>query len=121
MSKQLTSVKTCKHKHTYHSATTATRAKKRRNKAAGYNYLRTYQCNVCEKWHVTAQVDELNHIKGEQKMTLNEIVHTVAMRTMAKNIYVDLDGTLHPHKCPSEGLWHFDGQFYYLPKRNSAQ
>ena len=54
-------------------------------------------------------------------MTLNEIVHTVAMRTLAKNIYVDLDGTLHPHKFPSEGLWHFDGQFYYLPKRNSAQ
>jgi len=52
---QLTLPKTCKQKHTYHTSKTASAAKKRRNKAAGYNYLRTYQCNVCNLWHVTAQ------------------------------------------------------------------
>lgn len=55
MTKQLTLKATCKRKHTYHSQATATRAKKRRNKAAGYDYLNTYQCNVCNLWHVTAQ------------------------------------------------------------------
>jgi hypothetical protein len=57
---QLTLPKTCEQKHTYYSQKTATRAKKRRNKAAGIDYLRTYQCNVCEKWHVTTErkVDE---------------------------------------------------------------
>jgi len=58
MGVQLTSKKTCKQKHTYHSQATATRAKKRRNKAAGINYLNTYQCNVCHFWHVTTQVQE---------------------------------------------------------------
>ncbi len=53
---QLTSKETCKRKHTYHSSKTASAARKRRNKAAGYNYLNTYQCNVCKFWHVTAQV-----------------------------------------------------------------
>ena len=52
---QLTSPKICKQKSTYHSAATATRARKRRNKAAGYEYLRTYQCNVCNLWHVTTE------------------------------------------------------------------
>lgn len=52
---QLTTKRTCKQKHTYHSQATATRAKKRRNKAAGINYLRTYQCNVCNLWHVTTE------------------------------------------------------------------
>lgn len=56
MSNQLTSPRTCKQKHTYHSQKTATAAKKRRNKAAGYRYLSTYQCNVCDFWHVTSQV-----------------------------------------------------------------
>lgn len=55
---QLTRPKTCKRKHTYHTQAVATRAKKRRNKAAGYNYLRTYKCNVCNFWHVTTQVQE---------------------------------------------------------------
>lgn len=55
---QLTSKKTCERKHTYHSQATATRARKRRNKRAGYNYLNTYQCNVCKLWHVTTQVQE---------------------------------------------------------------
>ncbi len=53
---QLTNPKTCKQKHTYHSSKTATAAKKRRNKAAGYKYLFTYQCNVCNMWHLTTQV-----------------------------------------------------------------
>lgn len=57
---QLTSPSTCKQKHTYHSQATATRARKRRNKAAGYNYLRTYQCNACNFWHVTAQRQIIN-------------------------------------------------------------
>lgn len=55
MTRQLTRARTCKQKHTYHSEATATRAKKRRNKAAGIKYLRTYQCNICEFWHVTTQ------------------------------------------------------------------
>jgi hypothetical protein len=55
---QLTKKSTCRQKRTYHTQATATRAKKRRNKAAGYDYLRTYQCNVCNLWHVTAQVQE---------------------------------------------------------------
>lgn len=55
---QLTSPKTCKQKHTYASQKIATAAKKRRNKAAGIEYLRTYQCNVCNLWHVTTQRKE---------------------------------------------------------------
>lgn len=61
---QLTSPKTCKQKHTYHTQATATRAKKRRNKAAGYEYLSTYQCNVCQLWHVTTQRQIINPQKG---------------------------------------------------------
>lgn len=56
MMSQLTTKRTCKQKHTYCSQATATAARKRRNKAAGINYLRTYQCNVCELWHVTTQM-----------------------------------------------------------------
>ena len=55
---QLTSPAICKQKTTYHSKDTAKRAAKRRNKAAGYKYLRPYQCNVCNLWHVTTQVKE---------------------------------------------------------------
>ena len=55
MGEQLTSPKTCKQKHTYWSAEAAKRAKKRRNKAAGINYLRHYKCNLGEHWHVTTQ------------------------------------------------------------------
>ena len=58
MSEQLTDPKTCKQKRMYHSNKTATAAVKRRNKSAGYKYLRKYQCNVCNFWHVTAQVKE---------------------------------------------------------------
>ena len=53
---QLTSDDVCRHKHSYHTAKTAVRAKKRRNKAAGYNYLRHYQCNSCGFWHLTTQI-----------------------------------------------------------------
>lgn len=52
---QLTTPKICQQKHTYYSLEAARRAKKRRNKAAGYNYLRHYQCNVCNLWHLTTQ------------------------------------------------------------------
>lgn len=52
---QLTSDKTCKNKHTYHRSKTASAAAKRRNKAAGFKYLRAYQCNVCEMWHLTTE------------------------------------------------------------------
>lgn len=55
---QLTTRKSCTIKNTYYSKESAKRAKKRRNKTAGYNYLRAYQCNVCEFWHVTTQVKE---------------------------------------------------------------
>jgi hypothetical protein len=58
---QLTTKKTCERKRTYRTAATATRAKKRRNKAAGYRYLRSYQCNVCSLWHVTSQDEELKN------------------------------------------------------------
>ena len=57
---QLTSKRACKRKHTYTSQASATRARKRRNKVAGFNYLSTYKCNVCEYWHVTAQTQERN-------------------------------------------------------------
>lgn len=52
---QLTAEKTCKQKRTYYSAENARQAKKRRNKAAGINYLRSYRCNVCDLWHVTTE------------------------------------------------------------------
>lgn len=52
---QQTTEKTCMTKRMYHSNVTAKRAVKRRNKAAGYKYLRRYQCNVCSFWHVTSQ------------------------------------------------------------------
>ncbi len=55
MSEQLTKPETCKQKHMYHSYKTASAAKKRRNKAAGFNYLRAYQCNVCGFWHLTTE------------------------------------------------------------------
>ena len=57
---QLTSPDTCKAKKMYHSADTAKRAKKRRNKAAGYKYLNHYQCNNCGFWHLTTRVQETN-------------------------------------------------------------
>jgi len=52
---QLTSPGTCKKKHTYYSSEAATRAKRRRNKAAGINYLRKYRCNECDLWHLTTE------------------------------------------------------------------
>lgn len=55
---QVTSAVKCKQKTTYHTKETAYRARKRRNKAAGYNYLRHYQCNVCDYWHLTTQEKE---------------------------------------------------------------
>jgi len=55
---QLTRPETCKQKTMYHSKETAKRAAKRRNKAAGYKYLRHYQCDVCWFWHLTTQVKE---------------------------------------------------------------
>jgi hypothetical protein len=55
---QLTTKETCKQKRNYHTRMTAVRAVKRRNKAAGYNYLRQYKCNNCIFWHVTTQVKD---------------------------------------------------------------
>lgn len=55
-SEQLTTAKTCKEKVSYWSGITAKRAVQRRNKTAGYKYLRKYKCNVCEMWHVTTQM-----------------------------------------------------------------
>lgn len=40
----------------------------------------------------------------------------VAERMFAQNLYVDLDGSIRPHHFPAKGMWHFDGQVYYLPK-----
>ena len=55
MKPQLTNPKTCQQKRTYWSAQTAKRAKKRRNKAAGINYLRHYKCDLGDHWHLTTQ------------------------------------------------------------------
>ena len=59
MSEQLTSKPICKQKHTYWSYDIAARAKKRRNKSAGINYLRAYKCDLGEHWHLTTQAKEL--------------------------------------------------------------
>lgn len=55
MTPQLTSIKKCKEKRTYYSYENARAARKRRNKAAGINYLRNYKCNVCGMWHLTTE------------------------------------------------------------------
>ena len=55
---QLTSELACSRKTTYYRKESAKRAVKRRNKAAGYKYLRSYKCNVCEFWHATTQYKE---------------------------------------------------------------
>lgn len=55
MNPQLTTPTACRQKTMYNSNETAKRAVKRRNKAAGYKYLRHYQCNVCGFWHVTSE------------------------------------------------------------------
>lgn len=52
---QLTSKSACKQKKSYHSYETARRAVKRRNKAAGYKYLRAYKCDKCSIWHLTTE------------------------------------------------------------------
>jgi hypothetical protein len=56
MSDQLTTKETCQQKHSYPSREAAYRAVKRRNKAAGYKYLRAYRCNEGYHWHVTTEV-----------------------------------------------------------------
>ena len=61
---QLTTDVICKQKKLYHSNATAKRAVKRRNKSAGYKYLRSYECNVCGFWHVTTQEAETNTIRS---------------------------------------------------------
>lgn len=52
---QLTKPDTCKRKHKYWTDKSATRAKYRRNKASGYNYLRKYKCNLGDHWHLTTE------------------------------------------------------------------
>ena len=59
MTEQLTSLKVCMRKHAYKTNKAAVAAKKRRNKAAGYKYLRQYKCNMCAYWHVTSESKEL--------------------------------------------------------------
>lgn len=49
-------------------------------------------------------------------MTLQELVSQVAAYTICENVYIDLDGTIRPHKFPRKGMWRFDGQFFYLLK-----
>lgn len=48
-------------------------------------------------------------------MTVNEIVHRVSTTLLCENVYVDIDGTVHPTKVqmPRKGLWYFDGQIFY--------
>ncbi len=58
MGERLTSKKTCKQKHTYHSRITAKRARKRRNAAGKFYFTAAYQCNVCHFWHLTTQNQE---------------------------------------------------------------
>lgn len=48
--------------------------------------------------------------------TLEETICAVVAMQMCQNVYIDLDGTIRPHKFPRAGLWRFDGQFYYLPR-----
>ena len=55
---QFTSPETCKQKHKYWAYDTAHKAAQRRNKAAGYKYLRAYKCDLGEHWHVTTQDKE---------------------------------------------------------------
>ena len=33
------------------------------------------------------------------------------------NMYVDMKGQLRPKQFPKEGLWKYDGQAFYLPKK----
>lgn len=63
---QLTSKKTCAQKTTYRTNEAAGRAVRRRNKAAGYKYLRRYQCNVCLRWHVTTQAQDADPTEYNQ-------------------------------------------------------
>ena len=42
-------------KAVFENVMTAKRAKKRRNKAAGIDYLRSYKCNICSGWHLTTE------------------------------------------------------------------
>lgn len=48
-------------------------------------------------------------------MTLQQAVTCVVQKTMCRNIYTRLDGTLSPMPFDTKcyGMWHFDGQFFY--------
>lgn len=67
---QLTSELTCQRKRTYYKGKSASRASARRNKSAGYNYLRSYKCNVCDYWHLTTQYKERSE---EYDNNLNQV------------------------------------------------
>lgn len=73
---QLTTRRTCKMKHTYHSLKTANAARKRRNNNSlkSLYFTSAYQCNVCQLWHLTTQnqeskapQDKLNNQQGYVK------------------------------------------------------
>lgn len=53
-------------------------------------------------------------------MNLSEIVHRVSTTLLCENVYVGLDGTVHPTKriMPRKGLWYFDGQIFYQGATN---
>ena len=57
---QLTSPRTCRRKHKYHSNATAERARKRRNnnKLKSFYFTASYKCNICDGWHLTTQVQD---------------------------------------------------------------
>ena len=62
-SRQLTSKKTCKRKHTYHTLKAANAARERRNNNSlqSLYFVAAYQCNVCSLYHLTTQEqDDLN-------------------------------------------------------------
>lgn len=67
---QLTSKLTCQRKHTYYKSRSASNARARRNKRAGYDYLRSYKCNVCNYWHLTTQYKER---REEDDNNLNQV------------------------------------------------
>lgn len=79
MSNQLTTKKVCSRKHSYHNKKTAERARKRRNNNSKQSiyFARSYQCNVCDLWHLTTQNHEVKELSmkcdicGADPMTAN--------------------------------------------------
>ena len=52
-------------------------------------------------------------------MNPQEIVHRVSIMQLCENVYIALDGTIHPtpFKMPTKGMYRFDGQIFYRERR----